>query len=90
MCTNIALSTFEEAALVWVCLSTHPSVFCLCSETDLLQPHGDSHALGDKKESFERMIPFVLNLYTKRVLHGPGAQEYGLEALLLDGTLDKA
>ena len=44
----------------------------------------------DKKESFERMIPFVLNLYTKRVLHGPGAQEYGLEALLLDGTLDKA
>ena len=71
-----------------VCLPTHLS--SVYAETDLLQPQGDSHALGDKKESIERMIPFVLNLYTKRVLHGPGAQEYGLEALLLDGTLDKA
>ena len=68
---------------MWLCLSTHPSIFCSCRETELLQPQGNSHALGDQKESSERIIPFVLNLYTKCMLHGAGTQEYGLEALLL-------
>lgn len=60
-------------AVSCVCLPTLYLLFM----TELLQPQGTHMLWETRKESCERIIPFVLNLYTKSVCHELGLKNMG-------------